>query len=136
MYYHPVQARNISICGTADMTCMENVDLAIRKQKPGFTCSQCLPGCFSLNYESTFSTARIFHQMPFLRERKLDPANMAIVYIFYPQSTFRTQKMDELVSFTDFLCMFFMCKHMSSSTLLINRCNSSFSHLANIGNNR
>ncbi|XP_055320679.1 pickpocket protein 28 [Sitodiplosis mosellana] len=103
MYYQPVHQPNISICGTADMKCMEKVDSNIRRQSAGYKCTHCLPGCFALNYDSTYSTARIFHQTPFLRAKKIDPADIAIVYIYYPQTMFRTQKMDELVSFTDFL---------------------------------
>lgn len=85
---------------------MESVDQEIRKQNPLYTCTHCMPGCFALNFDSTFSTAKIFEQTPFLRENKLNPKNIAILYVYYTKSTFRSQKMEELVSFTDFLCMF------------------------------
>lgn len=76
----------------------------MQQQDPLFKCDQCMSGCFELNYHSSFSTAKIFGRVPFLRQRRLDPNDVAILHVYYSRSNFRAQKRDELVGFTDFLC--------------------------------
>lgn len=85
---------------------MKWVDREIQlKQNSSFKCSHCFTGCFQLNYDSSFSTAKIYDRVPFLQKRNLNPKDISIVHIYYGQSTFRAHKKDELVGFTDFLCM-------------------------------
>lgn len=87
---------------------MKGVDREIRiKENASFRCNDCLTGCYAINYDSAFSTAKIFNKIPFLRQNKLDPKNIAIVHVYYSQSTFRSQQKEELVGFTDFLCKIF-----------------------------
>lgn len=83
---------------------MQWVDEEIRlKQNPAFSCAPCLPACFALRFESSFSMARLFDRLPFFLERKLKPQNLAVLHIYYTQSMFRAQKKEELVGFTEFL---------------------------------
>lgn len=105
MYYQPRENKNISICGAIDMKCMKRVDSEIQIQhNSSFKCDHCLSGCFAITYDSTFSTAKIFDEVTFLRQHNLDTKNIAIVHIYYSRSSFRSQRKEELVSFTDFLC--------------------------------
>lgn len=107
MYYQPRSSSNISICGSEDIDCIKSVDQAIEsKENTSFDCSYCMSGCSAITYESTYSTAKIFDQVPFLRKKKLDPKNTAIVHIYYTRSYYRSQKKEEYVGFTDFLCKF------------------------------
>lgn len=78
-----------------------------------FNCNHCLAGCFAMNYDSTYSTGKIFEKIPFLRRNNLVTKNIAIVHIYYGQSTFRSQHKEELVGFTDFLCKNFL-KYIST----------------------
>lgn len=97
--------QNISICGPSDFECLTWVNNEIHlKRNSSFTCSQCLSGCFALNYNPSFSTAKIFERDPFLQNHHLDAANVAILHIYYATSSFRSQKKEEFVGFTDFLC--------------------------------
>lgn len=109
LYYQPREHQNVSICGVADMSCVKKVDREIQiKQNASFKCDHCLSGCFAINYDSTFSTAKIFEKIPFLRRNKLQTKNIAMVHIYYSHSTFRSQRKEELVGFTDFLCKIFI----------------------------
>lgn len=104
MYFQPIVRENISICGTAEYKCVKWVDKEILlKQNSEFTCKHCLPGCFSLNYKTSFSMSKIFGGIEFLQRRKLEPKNVAILHVYYLRTTFRAQKKEELVGFAEFL---------------------------------
>lgn len=108
MYYQPREHRNISICGAADIDCIKMVEQEIQsEQNASFRCDRCLSGCFAVNYDYAFSTARIYDQVPFLRQNKLETKNVAILHTYYSRSSFRSQIKKELVGFTDFLCKTF-----------------------------
>lgn len=103
---------NISICGTADWSCIKYVDQEIQlKQNPHYKCDYCLNGCFSINYDPSFSTAKIFNKVPVLRKNGLDPTNAAILHVYYSRSTFRKRKTEPLYGFTEFLCNLFHFIH-------------------------
>ena len=56
----------------------------------------CLPGCFDINYDTEVSMA------PLLPRTKVQ--NISIVHFFYKKYHFRSQRKDELIGFTEFLC--------------------------------
>lgn len=99
-----MQNPNITICGGADTPCVEDVDHQIMmRQNSSFNCSYCLPGCYALNYKISFSMARINDRLTFLTEKNLKSSNLAILHVYYTQATFRAQKKEELVDFSEFL---------------------------------
>lgn len=105
MYYQPREHGNISICGVTDISCVRMIDQQmISERNESFKCDHCLAGCFAINYDTTYSTGKIFEKIPFIRRNNLLTENVAIVHIYYGQSTFRSQHREELVGFTDFLC--------------------------------
>lgn len=104
MFYQPLFRANLSICGAADESCISEFLYEFKSDNPMFKCDQCIGACFALYYEGTMSMAKIFNRVPFLRQRQLDPNNIAILHTYYSRSTFRAHKKDELVGFTDFLC--------------------------------
>lgn len=107
LYYQPREHKDIPICGTADTECINSVKRELQtKQNSSFECDHCLSGCFAIRYDSTFSTAKIFEQVPFLLKNNLETKNIAILHIYYSRSSFRSQIKEELVGFTDFLCKF------------------------------
>lgn len=104
MYFQPLVRANISICGTSDINCVKWVDKEILlKKNSEFTCKHCLPGCFSLNYKTSFSMSKIFGGIEFLQRKKLNPKNVAILHVYYSRTTFRAQKKEELVGVAEFL---------------------------------
>lgn len=97
------------------MDCIKMVEQEIQsEQNASFKCVRCLSGCFAINYDYAFSTARIYDQVPFLRQHKLETKNVAILHTYYSKSSFRSERKRELVGFTDFLCK------ISSNTIRIN----------------
>lgn len=121
MYYQPREHRNISICGAADIQCIRKVEQEIQsEQNSSFKCDQCLSGCFAITYDYAFSTAKIFEQIPFLQQNNLEINNVAILHTYYSRSSFRSERKEELVGFTDFLCKFTTRENHSSKYVLIN----------------
>lgn len=84
---------------------MINLEHELRANRnASFNCSHCLSGCSAINYDATFSLAKIHDDVKELRENNLTPVNVAMVYMYYARSNYRSEKKDELVGFTDFLC--------------------------------
>lgn len=105
MFYQPRPHSNVTICGYSDAECVGKINREIRSNRNGsFKCDHCLVGCFSINYDTTYSTAMIFNEMPFLNKRNLPLDEISVLHIYYGSSSFRNQKRDELVGFTEFLC--------------------------------
>lgn len=104
MFYQPLSLANMSICGAADEDCVSDFVREMQSDNPLFKCDQCIGPCFGLHYDGQVSMAKIFNRVPFLRKRRLDPNNVAILHTYYNRPTFRAHKKDELVGFTDFLC--------------------------------
>lgn len=118
MYYMPRIHSNITICSYSDYECAKKVERELLiKRDPRFKCEQCLSGCFAINYENTFSTAKLFDKSPYFAHNKIDPNNVAFLHIYYARSTFRSQTKEELVGFTDFLCKL----HKIRNDILINK---------------
>lgn len=111
LYYMPRPKDEITICGRSDEHCVNEVTRQLQlKTNQSFYC-ECLPGCFAINYESEISTAPLMPRAPALQERRLLFSNVAVVHIFFRDNYFRSQKKDELVGFTDFLCNFNMISY-------------------------
>lgn len=97
--------QNMNICGPSEFKCVNWVNDEIHlKRNSSFACSHCLSGCFALNYNPAFSTAKIFEKDSFLVNHSLDAENVSIVHTYYAASSFRSQKKEEFVGFADFLC--------------------------------
>lgn len=95
---------DIKICGRTDDVCVNDVTAQINEQKNiSFIC-ECLPGCFEINYDATVSMAPILHEAPILKENGHQEQNVSVMHIYYQKNYFRSQKKDELIGFTEFLC--------------------------------
>lgn len=104
LYYMPRLYQNINICGPSEFECVKRVNNEIHlKRNSSFECGHCLSGCFALNYNPAFSTAKIFERDSFLLNNNLDAENIAILHTYYATSSFRSQKKEEFVGFADFL---------------------------------
>lgn len=66
----------------------------------------CLPGCFEVTYDAEVSIAPLLPNDALFKNKKLKPENVSIVHIFYAHKYFRSQTKDEIIGFTEFLCMF------------------------------
>lgn len=95
---------DITICGRVDDACVEDVTEQLNAQKNSSFVCDCLPGCFEINYDAEVSMAPILREAPILKKRGLSEPNVSVAHIFYKNNFFRSQKKDELIGFTEFLC--------------------------------
>lgn len=111
MYFMPRSTEDTNICGRSDNKCYEKIKLAIDlSANDTFSCSDCLPGCFEINYLNSISTAEIGNGSYEIRNRRIaamDPDyvqdNIALVHFFILDSSFRSYTKGELIGFTEFL---------------------------------
>lgn len=91
---------DVAICGQGNNDCVTTVMRAL--QAKTFQC-ECLPGCFAVNYATEISISQLLFRSPWLQEKKMRPSDAAIVHIYYKENTFRSQRKEELIGFTEFL---------------------------------
>lgn len=95
---------DIPICGRSNDDCVDDVTDQINEQiNSSFIC-KCLPGCFEVNYNARVSMAPLLSGAPILAKKGLSEPNVSIAHIFYRYKFFRSEKKDELIGFTEFLC--------------------------------
>lgn len=95
---------NTIICGRSDNDCVNRVtELLKLKTNDSFQC-ECLPGCFAINYDTEMSFTKLIAGSPLLQFHRLHDRNAAIVHVYYKGNSFRSQRKDELIGFTEFLC--------------------------------
>lgn len=104
LYYLPRFNDDITICGRSDDKCKNNVTDHLQSQINGSYHCKCLPGCFEISYDTEVSMAPLLKNAPMLRKRGLSEQNVSIVHIFYKENYYRSQKKEELIGFTEFLC--------------------------------
>lgn len=63
-------------------------------------------GCFEVSYDAEVSMAPLLQDAPILQQsnRSLSGPNVSVVHIFYKNNYFRSQKKNEIIGFTEFLC--------------------------------
>lgn len=100
----PRPHRNVTICGRSDAACIDVAKKEIRSAKnDSFRCD-CLYACHAIKYEMSLSSTPIFKQAPLLRYSGVDAENAAILHIYYQSSYYRSQKKEQLIGLTEFLC--------------------------------
>lgn len=104
LYYLPRFNDDITICGRSDDECVNNVTDHLQSSMNGSHRCKCLPGCFEISYDTEVSMAPLLKNAPMLRKRGLSELNVSVVHIFYKESYYRSQKKEELIGFTEFLC--------------------------------
>lgn len=95
---------DILICGRKNDACVEEVTNRMNAHKNSSYYCDCLPGCFEINYDTEVSMAPLLRDAAILRNKKFDAPNVTVAHIFYKSNFFRSQKKDELIGFTEFLC--------------------------------
>lgn len=95
---------DIVICGRTDDSCVDDVTARINAQKNESFICECLPACFEINYDASVSMAPILHEAPILKQNGHQEQNVSVMHIYYQKNYFRSQKKDELIGFTEFLC--------------------------------
>lgn len=108
LYYMPRPHHNLTICGQSDSACIDKVKTEIRSEKNESFLCDCLYGCHALRYEMSLSSTPIFNQAPLLKNSGVDAENAAILHIYYQSSYHRSQKKEQLVGLTEFLCNFLL----------------------------
>lgn len=104
LYFLPRFDDDITICGRSDDKCVKNVTDQIQSRINGAYQCNCLPGCFEISYDAEVSMAPLLQNVPILQKRKLLEPNVSVVHIFYKNNYYRSQKKEELIGFTEFLC--------------------------------
>lgn len=102
----PRRHHNITICGQSDYECVKYVKTEIKlRQNDSFICN-CWYGCHAIKYEMGLSSTPILGQTPFLTEKKVLAENVAILHVYYQSTVYRSQKKEQLVGLTEFLCKY------------------------------
>lgn len=100
----PRRHHNVTICGQSNYQCVDSVKHAIRsKRNDSFSC-HCLYGCHAIKYEMSLSSTPIFNQANILTNNGISAENVAILHVYYQSTVYRSQKKEQLVGLTEFLC--------------------------------
>lgn len=94
------------ICKIADRACIDELMSEVTlKSKNSLLCgNSCFPGCFSTDYDSHISATPLMANLSYLRKLNLSTEDAAILRISTKIKYFQAQRIEEFVSFTDFLC--------------------------------
>ncbi|XP_058451931.1 pickpocket protein 28 [Malaya genurostris] len=109
LYYMPKLQEDTKICNKADAPCYEEIKSFLAFRSNTSRLCNCLPGCFEISYTTVISTAELCIGNFKVREKLLSHnnsyarKNIALVYIFFSETYFRSLIKGELVGFTDFL---------------------------------
>lgn len=68
-----------------------------------FACN-CLPGCFEITYDAEVSIAPLHSNQKLLKNTTLKEQNVTTMHIFYKNMYFRSQRKEEIIGLTEFLC--------------------------------
>lgn len=104
LYYMPRFYDDIIICGRSDDACVEGVTNQVQKRTNSSFICECLPGCFEVSYDAEVSMAPLLQKAPILMKSGFAGPNVSVVHVFYKNNFFRSQKKNELIGFTEFLC--------------------------------
>lgn len=106
LYYMPRFEDDITICGPFATECVSRVTRELQiKTNASFLC-ECLPGCFAVNYNTEISLSPLLPRSTWLLDNGLTAPDTAIVHIYYKENTVRSQRKEQLIGFTEFLCKF------------------------------
>lgn len=117
LYYMPKLNEDIKICSRKDAICYENIRVAIELQDDrNLSCSSCLPGCYEYSFGRELTTAKLGNKDLFrLRDQYFSELsidyveqNVAVLHIFFMETSFRSYIKGEMIGFTEFLCMSFL----------------------------
>lgn len=103
----PRRHRNVSICGQSDSDCVNNITRQLQsRENENFHCN-CMYGCYDLKYDSELSSTPIFNRAPLLDQFGVAADDMAVLHVYYENLIYSSQKKEQLVGFTEFLCKVF-----------------------------
>lgn len=95
---------NIVICGRAQDGCVNEVTEGIRiKSNQSFACDY-FNGCWAINYKTALSIAKLFRRSPLVNRTGLTISNLSVLHAYFKDSYIQSQKKEEYIGFTEFLC--------------------------------
>ncbi|XP_029707777.2 pickpocket protein 28 [Aedes albopictus] len=109
LYYMPKLQEDNKICSKVDAGCYEKIRSSIAQTASNTLSCSCLPGCFEISYSIDRSSADLCVGKFMVRENLLHVNdsyardNIALVYIFFSETYFRSFSKGELIGFTEFL---------------------------------
>lgn len=106
LYYLPRIYEDVTICGRSDSGCVDNLRKQISTIKNHRYDCDCLPGCFAISFDAEVSMAPLIPRYP-LKKININTDNAAVIHVFYRENFFRSQRKEELIGFTEFLCKLF-----------------------------
>lgn len=113
MYYMPKVNEDVKICSRKDVTCYDRVRVAIELQNDmNYSCHFCLAGCYEYSFGRELTTAALGNSDLFrIRDEYLSEMdfgyvreNVAVLHIFFLETSFRSFRKGEMIGFTEFLC--------------------------------
>lgn len=104
-YYLPRFHDDITICGLSDYNCTVPISELIQTQMNSSYMCDCLPGCFEIIFDTEVSMAPLLRGAAMLENTKFAEPNVSILHIFYKNNFIRSQKKEQFIGFTEFLCM-------------------------------
>ncbi|XP_052565712.1 pickpocket protein 28 isoform X2 [Culex pipiens pallens] len=109
LYYMPKVQEDVKICRKADAACYEEIKASIAfTANTSLRCS-CLPGCFEISYSMEITSANLCIGKFKINEKLITQTdayareNIALLYIYFTETYFRSFTKGELVGFTDFV---------------------------------
>lgn len=111
LYYMPRDfLKESTICNRKKAPCYEKVlyDIASSRNEQ-YSCRNCLPACFEINYDREISTSRLgtgdFITSESIPKRDDDyiQSNIAIIHIYFLDNSYGGYTKSELIGFTEFL---------------------------------
>lgn len=110
---------DINICGRSDSVCVSEVTRELQLKTNESFQYECWPGCFAISYDTEMSLTPLLHRSPLLAREGMMPSNAALVHIYYKENSVRSQRKEELIGFTEFLCTYSTQSQISRVSLVI-----------------
>lgn len=106
IYNMPRVYANITICGRSDDKCIDTLRNEIKVGSNSSLKCDCPYGCHNIKFEMELSSMPIFEGAPRLQKNNLSRGNASILQVYYQSTYYRSEDKEELIGFTEFLCMF------------------------------
>lgn len=113
LYYMPKVTEDVRICNQKDLSCYEKIRFAIESQNnKTWSCANCLPGCYEFSFGRELTTSVLGNKNEYLlRDEAVSDLpyeylkeNVAVLHIFFIDTSFRSYTKGILIGFTEFLC--------------------------------
>lgn len=101
----PTTNGSMTICNMDHVACLlSQLEDYVESEGSSYGFAGCPPACFELSYSMSLSSSQLLDRSRLTNTTGLSLNDLAVVHVFVPARTIRTQVIRESVPFTDFLC--------------------------------